>query len=437
MSKSVKQIGQMVNQHVPLISNILTVNRGLAYHVDPNLTGTYRNFARIEAKARLLLPNQSYVLDKSFNAGNAGLIFRGSVKPEVGETLEYKGDQYEVTSISSGIIYLNPALRKDALENTQFRSISKALDLVVVTGDHTLTITTKQKLFEKDIIQINSASTLTISKIISHNAETNIYEIESDSSMGSFDFNSQLKGDLIIAPHYVSDLIKVEVGCPYYLVFPFASYFQQDYDIYLKVECCDSTGKALKTLEYQEQNPTNIRVPMFNSIVRSSCLVMMRRIIGKLDYNVSAVGLHSGSMIEWSEDFPEDAVDFWLISGKSETAGTLIIRYDPLGIVERLPVVKGRNNVKVRAFAALNGKCCKMSIGFLAEDTSNDRDCFWLSELIPNQVYSYLRYTIRIESLNLFKREHIACYGPKVQPSLPSIDAVFGATRLDSGFLLS
>ncbi|EHM1384045.1 hypothetical protein KFS98_003532 [Salmonella enterica] len=437
MSKSVKQIGQMVNQHVPLISNILTVNRGLAYHVDPNLTGIYRNFVRIEAKARLLLPDQSYVLDKSFNAGNAGLIFRGTVKPEVGETLEYKGDQYEVSSISSGITYLNPALRKDALENTQFRSISKALDLVVVTGDQTLTITTKQKLFEKDIIQINNASILTINKILSHNTETNVYEIESDSSMGSFDFNSQLRGDLMVAPHYVSDLIKIEVGCPYYLVFPFASYFQQDYDVFLKVECCDSTGKALKTIEQHELNPTNIRIPMFNSIVRSSCLVMMRRIHGKLDYNTSAVGLHSGSMIEWSEDFPEDAVDFWLISGKSETAGTLIIRYDPLGIVEKVPVVKGRNNVKVRAFAALNGKCCKMSIGFLAEDTTNDRDCFWLSELIPNQVYSYLRYTIRIESLNLFKREHIACYGPKVQPSLPSIDAVFGTTRLDSGFLLS
>ncbi|MCW6598708.1 hypothetical protein [Yersinia ruckeri] len=437
MSKSVKQISQMVNQHVPLISNILTVNRGLAYHVDPNLTGNYRNFVRIEAKARLLLPDQSYVLDKSFQAGNAGLIFRGATLPEVGETLEYKGDQYEIANIEKGITYLNPALRKDAMENTQFRSISKSLEKIVVTGDQTLTIMTTQKLFEKDVIQINSASVLTIKKILSHDPETGIYEIESDSSMGSFDFNSQLTGDLITAPHYVSDLIKVEVGCPYYLVFPFASYFQQDYEIYLKVECCDSTGKTLKSIEYQEENPTNIRVPMFNSIVRSSCLVMMRRIMGKLDYNSSAVGLHSGSMIEWVEDFPEDAVDFWLISGKAETAGTLIIRYEPLGIVERVPVVKGRNNLKVRAFAALNGKCNKMSIGFLAEDTTNDRQCFWLSELIPNQVYSYMRYTIRIESLNLYKREHIACYGPKVHPSLPSIDAVFGATRLDSGFLLS
>ncbi|TPG60087.1 hypothetical protein [Ewingella americana] len=434
MSKSVKQINLMANQHVPLISNILTVNRGLAYHVDPNLTGTYRNFVRIEAKARLLLPDQSYILDQGSSAGLASLIFKGASQPEVGETLAFKGDQYEISSIQQGIVYITPALRKDAPESSQFRSIAKQIESMIITGDRAMTIKTTQKLFERDVIQLSNTSTLTIANIVSH--EGDIYKVETVNSLDSLNFSQTQVSNLICAPQYVSDLIKVEVGCPYYLVFPFASYFQQNYDVFLKIENCDSKGKVLNSVIYDRNNPTNIRVPMFNSIIRASNLVMMRRIMGKLDYNKAALGFYSGSMVEWEEDFPETGTDFWIMSGLSETAGKLIVRYDPLGIVETVPVVRGRNNLKVRAFGALNGKCSKMSIGFISEEGSNADDCFWLSEIIPNQVYTYFRYTLRIESETLFKREHLACYGPKVQPSLPSIDVCFGISRLDSGFLL-
>jgi len=367
MPKKLEQIKNAIHSQLPTTANVNILNRGIAYNLDPKLTGDARFFKILEGAVRALAPDTTFSSFDHYNVGSNGIIFK-QVTPDEGDALIFQGQQYIVTKVDDDIAYVEPGLRVAVQEDDIFRRTATPIEMIAQRTPQILDVQSKHAIVEGDTLQFGQLL-LTVGQSVPVATEVDRYDCTIVEPIT--DIISEVKGYMILNPSYVSELIPIQgTTGPFDLAFPISTQFYEDFTLSLKVELVSLSGVISNTYSFETSNNVSPRIPIYDIPISTSSIVCMNRLVGKMDYNGSRVGLSNGCMLEWVDDFPEDQVDSWQLSIDSEMEGNLVVRLDP-NPAQVFPIIVGAQSVTVQGFNSQPEKTKRFTIGFTSSEIGN------------------------------------------------------------------
>lgn len=439
MTVPYKELVQVIKDQLPSISTANVINGGVGYIVDPDFTGTKRFFKVLAGDINFMAPDATLITAMDVPRGRNALIF-DRFQPDEGDILSYGDVQYLVTNWIDGITYVDPVLQSDVIETAVFRKVAVRFQVRGQLTIRSLSIQTKYPIVVGDTLQVGNLDFRVVESQVNNAGYTDVV-VDKDFSL---DY-SDMTGYLIVNPYYQSNKIGIgKLAGPFDLVIPINTQFPNDFSVTVVVDLMSQAG-VLKTYTRVATSTEPLRFPLYSVPVSCSSLACANRLEGVMDFNGSAVGLTDGCILQWKDDFPTDQVKRWMLRYESESAGKLVVRMDP-NPAQVFNIKAGPGNISVKGFLEQKEKVEDIKFIFLSEGgfhpnylqtSAKAIPTFWLRELIPETVASYVRYSILLESTELFRSDHMLFIGPRAQPSLPDVELCYSEIeRLDSGWLL-
>lgn len=430
-------IENLISQHFPAIVGSNIAIGGLAKAIDKEMYGKSRFFKRLDGEDIILALDLSGFSTISNTIGDSGIMLEGFSYPlVVGDILEFKGDQYRLDSITDGILYVNPPLLENVDVGEQFRLVAFEIDCQYQISDYSVKLYSRFQLDYLDDVQIeNNVYQILEALENSPNNWTVTFIQKIDNTV------SNVKAIVKAKPLYISNPLTLErVSGPFEIAFPIATQFDSKFETTISLDLMHDAFNVAKTVRQSSSSTSTIRSKILAMAISANNLVMWDRATGKIDFDGSRVGLAHNSAIQWEEDFPKQ-VNIWTIPIKAEVSGKIIISMYPKfseNPVQQVRVIPaGSSVITIDGFEKYPDlDMRKIVIAFLADNVDAQDAYVWLSSMIPDTVYPFIRYRLSFNSEELWKHYHILIGNPRILPFLLDISLCYGSQSLDAGYLL-